>query len=177
MTNGEMLIRLKELSGQAGQNYYERIKLVTALLDDKSWLTSSHKGDAYRAAELLEHEFFHDLCNARSIWELIGVYRKFPDAKDWEARHWNLTTLIIACKTKEPKATRRVVKMVDFEAIQKKAKDLEFQVKKSDKELRTKDDIIAELQKRVAKLEKENTHLQGRVDELEKILNKRLASA
>jgi hypothetical protein len=172
-----LLIRLKSLANHAGRNYYERVKIATTLLDDHEWVESAYKGDAYRAAESLEHEFFHDLCSARSIWELITIFRKFPERAQWEQRKWNLTVLAAACKPdREELNTPRRIKVAEFEEVQKQKADLEFQVKRLDKESTNKENVIVGLQKRVAELERENTHLKGRVDELERVLSKKFAS-
>ncbi len=173
-TTGQMLARLKTLISESGRNYYERISLAAALLDDKVWVAAEFSGDAYKAAETLEVQYFHDLCSMWSLWDFLGVYRKFPDEQDWRRHEYHLGKLLDLCRpAPEPRRPRTVIKKADHEAIVQRAKELEYQV---GKEIREKTQFKTEadrLRDEVVALREENTRLKGRIEELERLLDRK----
>lgn len=178
LTAGEMLARLKELADQAGRNYYERIKLADSLLQDRAWLQASFASDDYKAAEYLEAECFHDLSGSMTVWQLLHIYRKFPDESEWRKRKWNLRTLYDLCKPKaEGKGSkRRAIKVAEYEALEQRHKEAEYRVKQLGKENAAKDSQLESLQRRVRDLETDNNRLKGRVEELERIVKGKLSA-
>ncbi len=179
-TPGEQLARLHALVGEAGHNYYERIALAAALLGNQGWLDSSYQGDAYRAAEMLETKYFHDLCGAMSVWDFLRIYQFFPRENDWQAHGYNLRAMHDKCKAKpensQPREVVRV-KRAEFEAAQTKVQELTATLKTREKEVKSKDGEVMRLRERVTELEHENLKLSGRVDELEKLLSKKFMRA
>ncbi len=173
MTESQILADLRELTEAVGSNHYQRIKLADQLMQRREWIASSFKGDDYRAAEMLEEEFFHDLSGAMTIWNLLTIYRKFPLEKDWKAKQYNLRMLLSACKPpvseKAGKQERKSVKYAEFEATQQRAKEAEFQLKRKEKE-------IESYRLRVTELEQENSRLHGRVEQLERIVKGKLSA-
>ena len=99
---GVALARLKSLSNEAGSNHYERIGLVDRLLNDEQWLKSNWNGDDYKAAEALEENYFQDLSGSMTIFQLLQIFRRFPNLKDWVDRKYNLRSLLEACVANKP---------------------------------------------------------------------------
>src|ERR1035438_4251480 len=95
--SGTALARLRVLIGQAGSNYFERISIASDLLDNQEWLLVAYQGDAFDAANMLEKLYFHDLCGAMTIWEILHIYQKFPTEKKWEAHKYNLKKMHALC--------------------------------------------------------------------------------
>ncbi len=168
MKTSEKLVRLKTLIEEAGKNYYERIKLACEVLADEAWVSESFGGDQFAAAEMLEG-FFHDLCGMLSIFELMHIYQKFPDAIDWKKHKWNLRTLHDLCKesVKASGGAPRVhVKRSEYESLKARHEDTVYLLKQERK-------MVARLQEQVNSMQQENLLLQGRVNELERLLDKR----
>lgn len=101
----ERTSRLKELMAKAGINYYERVRIVADLLNDRAWLRITFNGDAYEAAQWLESEFLHDITAVISVWELLQIYRRFPDVTDWGKRKYRLKELWDEARPREPRRT------------------------------------------------------------------------
>lgn len=177
MTASQMIARLDVLVKEAGANYYERVRLTDALLQDRDWLLSQFRGDDYRAAEVLEKKYFHDLSGSMTVWMLLAVYRKFPDEADWKKHNHNLRDLYDKSRqgTTDRRTPRRTVKVTEFEAVQQKAKEVEFHNRKLSKDLKEREDELTTLRKKVEQLERENLRLKGRIEELERIVQGRLA--
>jgi len=91
--SGEVLAKLKTLAGQAGKNLHTRLKLCTALLADHQYVLATW-GDDSKALEVIEADCFGDLCGARSLSELLAMYRLFPTEAKWAECKWNLTRLL-----------------------------------------------------------------------------------
>lgn len=176
----KLLTQLKALAGQAGRNYFERIRIAEALLSDKHWLAAEHGGDDYRAAEVLEAEFFHDVCGMMGLFDLLHIYRRFPNVADWEKNGFRLREMYAQLKAEQrPAATteRRTAKVADVVRLEGEKKAVEFQLKKvkddvkaKDVALQTKDERIGELETRVKRLETENLKLRGRLEQMEAVL-------
>lgn len=177
-TSAKLLARLGDLIATAGANYYERIQIADTLIQDKEWLLAEFKGDDYKAAEVLEEQYFHDLSGSLTIWQLMHVYRKFPNEADWRKHKYNLRKLFELTKPEPtPRREYRSVTRKLFEEVEQRAKEMEFQVKKVNKELSARDQEISSLKDKVSRLERENIKLKGQVEELEKIVRGRLQPA
>lgn len=177
----QLLARLKSLLGEAGRNYYERIKIAESLLTDRQWVASEHGGDDYKAAEVLEDEYFHDLCGLMGLWDLLHIYRRFPELKDWEANGFHLRKMFDQLKAEHRpvRTERRTARVADLERLEAEKKDAECQLKKVKADLKAKDEVvqskderIAELESRVKKLEAENLRLRGRIEQMEAVLDR-----
>jgi len=171
-----LLIRLKTLVQEAGNNYYERIKIATTILTDREWIAAEFGGKEEKACETLEHEYFHDLCGAMDIWSLLQIYRKFPEEADWKKYDYHLTKLYEASKlpSAEKAAPRRHVKIKEFEKLEQEKKALQLELRHRTRELAQRDQTIASMEEKIVKLERENERLHGKVEELEKIVHGKL---
>lgn len=174
---GKLLATLKRLAGEAGANYYRRIEAVDQLLQNREWIDLSFKGDDYKAAEILEEEYLHDLSGSLTVWQLLTIYRKFPNESDWQKHKYNLRALSALCKPEQKRTvTRTTVKVAEFEAAQQRAKEAQYRAKQLEKNLSDRDAELESLRRRVVQLEAENEQLKGQVAALEKVVHGKLAS-
>ncbi len=168
MKTSEKLNRLKILVHEAGNNCYERIKLASEILADQEWVLEAFRGDTFKAADMLETSFFHDLCGMLSIYELMHIYQKFPDKTEWQKHKWNLRVLHDLCKeaVKARGGKPRVhVKQSEFNALKEKYEEAANLLKQERK-------MVARLQEQVNSLCQENLFLEEKVKELEQERNK-----
>lgn len=144
----DKLLRLRDLISEAGHNYYERIKLASEILTDAVWVTETYNGDQFKAAEMLESQFFHDLCGVLSIFELMHIYQKFPAEADWKRHKYNLGAMHEMCElATKPSVTvtRFKIKKSEYEALVVRLKDIEFELKeakRTNRQLRSQIDIL-----------------------------------
>lgn len=177
MSATTLLVKLRELADQAGNNYYQRVKIIDQLLNDRQWVSESFCGDDYKAAQSLETDYLHDLSGSITVWQLVGIYRKFPNESGWKQHNYNLRTLLEKSKPEpEKRGTRSSVKMAQFLAVQTRLKDSEFRVKQFEKEVVAKESELEKLRKRVAQLETENIRLTAQVEELEKLIRRKMSA-
>lgn len=178
MDNNDLIMRLRDLSNKAGENYYERIEIADTLLKDKEWVKLHYSGDAFRAADHLQECYFHDLCGLLTIWDLMHIYRKFPKKDDWVKHKYNLRKMNELIKVKQPAntsgggATRRSAKIADLEDLEQKNVHLERKLQTQTKVVDEKDRKIADLEAQIRTLQMEKARLQGRVEELESLLDR-----
>ena len=181
-TPAQILARLKQLAGEAGERAYERVRLAAALLKDKAWLGEPQfEGDEWKAREHLEQDFFGDLCGSVPLARLLAIYEQFPNVEDWRSARFNLMAMSAMLKKKEGEEREghgpRRATLKELEEAQDKAKHFEFMYKQSRDDGQSKDKRIAELEAGMAKLRDENAELRGRVKQLEELLEKRAARA
>ena len=179
-STAKLLARLKELSDDAGVNYYERISIADSLMQDREWLKTSFKSDDYAAAEYLQDTFFHDLSGSMTIWMLLQIYRKFPNKTDWKNEGYNLRTLYAKCKPpieKKTGGTRVAIKVADHEKLIQEVKEKQFEIRKVKQLCQDHETELEALQKTCNQLERENLKLKGRIEELERILSKKFSIA
>lgn len=173
----KLLMRLRDLSTQAGENYYERIQIADTLLKDKEWIAIHYSGNAFRAADHMQECYFHDLCGLMTIWDLMQVYRKFPKKDDWIKHKYNLRKMYEFTKVKTASTsggggTRRAAKIADLEKLEENNTLLKKQIQAKEKIVDEKDKKIAELESQVRTLQMEKARLQGRIEELEALLDR-----
>jgi hypothetical protein len=175
MTTIEKVQQLRTLLGQTGILHHKRIKLAKEIIDDKQWILTNFGGDEFRAAEVLEKEYFGDLCGAINFWRLIKIIEEYPDVKDWETFNFNLTEMSAIIdtrnRTKRNRGTTRwSVTQRDYEELEAEKNRFQklFTTKNSDVE--KKDARIKELEEAVKQLIREKARLEGKVAELEEII-------
>jgi DNA repair exonuclease SbcCD ATPase subunit len=172
-TPQQLLAKLRDLSKSAGENYYERISIADTLLQDKHWLEAEHAGSDFKAAKALEDHYFHDLSGAMGLFDLLHIFRKHPEQKDWEKHGYNLKKMYATLKKTADKAEPpRRATVAELDAAQEQVKDLQYQLqhqRKLVKEHKTQGETLSQ---QVDRLKEENFRLKGRVEELERILEK-----
>jgi predicted RNase H-like nuclease (RuvC/YqgF family) len=141
-----------------------------ALLDDKDWLWAEYAGDQYKAADGLGMEFLHDINCTFSVWDLLQIYRKFPDEKTWKDKKYQLDLLFEASRPRmaaECIGSRPLIKVKEHRAVKEQLEEKKQEVINIRKMLKSKDQIIAELTAEVERLKAENAKLSGRLHKLE----------
>lgn len=170
MNTSDRIIILKRLIGEAGRNYYQRVENAVALLDDIQWIEAEYNGDKYKAAESLQSEFFHDIIGALSIWDLLQIFRKFPNESQWRGHQWNLTYLYQASIPRQDKnfKSKPLIKTSEHKEVKKQLEEKTQQVVNLQRMVKSKEEIIADLQREVQRLTAENTKMRRRLDVLER---------
>jgi chaperonin cofactor prefoldin len=173
----QLIVRLGELIRGAGENYYERIQIADTLLKDKEWVEAHYSGDAFRGADHLEECYFHDLCGMMTIWDLMQIYRKFPKKDEWVKHKYNLRKMFEFTKVKTTTATtggstRRAAKVEDLDRLEETNLALKKQLQTTNQVVVSKDKKIEDLETEVRSLQRENARLNGRIEELESLLDR-----
>ena len=174
LTSKQALNRLRDLSKEAGGNVYARTALAAQLLADKAWIAAEHGGDDWAALDMLEDQFFHDL--AVPLTDLIRVYQNFPTEAQWAGEGFKVRKLLNKLKSPAPSGKTQVrrVTVKQYESLQTEKKHFEAANRTLDKNLTEAKTELESLRTRVATLERENTRLKGRIEELERIVEGRL---
>ena len=179
MNSNSIVSRLKELAGKAGQAIHERLGLCIELLKDKEYV-AAHFGDEGNALDRLEDDCFGDLCGARSLPELLEVYRAFPEKAQWEQHRWHLGRLVAEwdrTRPKEEHGTRRAVKVKDHEDLQQQFQEASYLLNQTRRDKDAATATNEELRQKLAALERENIELRAKVEQLEKLIAGKLRAA
>ncbi len=179
LTTNEKVVQLRNMLGQAGEMHYKRISLAKQIIEDKIWIQTHFAGDEFRAGEVLEKDYFGDLCGAINFWRLIKIVEEFPKIEDWRKYKFNLTEMsaIIDAKnrSKRKKGTRWSVTQRDYEELESEKNRFRRLYDNNKTELEQARERIAQLEKAVATLTKEKARLEGQVAELTSLLERKKA--
>lgn len=178
VTVKSMLAKLKTLANCAGETLHERVRLASAINADREWLEEACNGDEYQAAEILA-EHFQDVCHGRlNMLSLLNLYNKMPDLKDWRKYRFNVMAMLDAIAINEDRvpSDRRRATIKDIEERDDKIKELEYHVTRDKQELGDKVAEIEKLRVRIGELSEENARLRGRIEQMEKVMNRELAA-
>lgn len=178
-TTNEKVVQLRNMLGQAGETHYKRIKLAKEIIDDKTWILTHFNGDKFRAGEVLEKDYFGDLCGAINFWRLIKIIEEFPKIEEWRKYKFNLTEMsaIIDARnrSKRKKSTRWSITQRDYEELESEKNRFRRLYDTKKDELEHAQARVAELEKAVITLTKEKARLEGKVAELETLLERKKA--
>lgn len=173
---GQILAKLKDLKNQCGERYYERAVLVDRLLVDKQWLREAHGDDEVAAIKTLEDDLFDDLCGLVTVTGMRVILKKFPKIEDWRKFKFRLPDLYDAAlprrASKESSEPIRRATLKEVDQLREEKKHLEYVCKQAKKECESKDEKIRQLEAQVRQLTRENAKLEGRVVELEGLLER-----
>ena len=75
-------------------------------------------------------------------------------------------------KTKSDSSNRRTVKLSEYDALEQSNKELQAAIKHKEKQVTSQTKEIADLRDRVTILHSENLRLNGRIEELENLIEK-----
>lgn len=174
ITTIEKVNQLRTLMGQAGELHHQRIKLAKEIINDKEWVQTNFNGDDFRAAEVLEKEYFGDLCGAISFWRLLKIIDEFPDIEDWKKRKFNLTEMSAEIdarnRSKRSRGTRWSVSQKEYEELEAEKNRFQKLYSSKNSEVENQTIRIKELEEAVRQLTKENANLKGQVAELESLI-------
>lgn len=179
-TTTQKLARLKVLRDDAGANIYERCRLAAEVLADTDWIAAIHGGSLDAAEQAVQDEYFADLGGYVTLGTLTDIYRTFPDEAEWKARKYNLQ--VMEAEWEEARAEEREVKprvrpqyKVLAEEAKERAEKAERQAEQVETLLSGERQSAARLREELETLRMENAELRGRVRELERLVDKRLA--
>jgi hypothetical protein len=172
MVPGKIHARLHDLAGKAGRGIFERLNLVNVLLQDRKYIAETYV-DESRALDALEGLYFGDLAGSRGLAALMSMYRAYQEEKTWAACKWNLSLLLGKYdkehpETKQAGPTRQTIKRSEHEAVKQELAEQKYH-------RRQEQDELAALRQENVKLKQENAELRGRLSELERLLDKRVA--
>lgn len=174
-TTNDKLIQLRTMLGQAGEMHYKRIKLAKEIIEDNMWLLSKFNGDEIKAGEVLEEDYFGDLCGAINFWRLLKILEEFPKIEDWKKHNFNLTKMSAIIDAREKgsrkKTTRWSVTQRDYESLEFEKNKLRKVCEERKKELEMVNSKVQNLENLVATLTREKARLEGKVAELQVIVN------
>lgn len=179
MRASQLLVKLGELMNKSGEALYERVKLANQIRSDRVWLEEACAGDELKASEILA-KYFPDVCHGRMhMLTLLLVFDKFPKLEQWRERKFNLIAMLdeIASSTDKEKVERRTAKLADIIERDEKIKELEYKLKRAEKTIEERDAEIAKLRQELSVMREDNARLEGRLEQLEKILDRESVAA
>lgn len=90
MSPTRLLRQLKALATAAYDNLYERLELVSQLLDNTQWM-QTHVSPA-AAIQTLQEEYFRDIGGFISLTKMLDIFKTFS-RKQWEMYHFDLRAM------------------------------------------------------------------------------------
>lgn len=172
-----LLMELDALRGESGASAHKRIQIAIKVYDDPDFLADEGILDQIKAAEVLNQKF-DDLGLLFS--ELRNMYKAFPNVADWEdgkLRTLLERTLDLA-EANKPEPTKRSVTRVtnkDYEQLEEKMKDFEARLVYANRTVDETKSEMDRLRDENLALRNEKMRLEGRIEELEKLLTPQLA--
>ncbi len=167
-----LLLEAASLRGESGVNAHKRIGILVKVFEDADFRAEIGSSDDYKAAEVLD-DHVQDLC--LTFLELKAMYQAFPDVADW--KDGKLRTLyqrsLEVAEANKPEPTKRSVNRVtnkEYEQLDSEKQDIEAQLNYTK---RTVDEIKSEIDRlrdENLSLRNEKMRLEGRIEELEKLL-------
>ncbi len=166
------ITQLKKLVTEARKNVYQRVKLCCEVFADMEYRGDIGIDADDEVAAELEKQFLGDL--GQTFFTLQAVYNHFPSEEQW--RDSTIVELVSAWdqyrrekegRERKPRAERKApVPHKVHEQLEKEKEWAESQVQSLRGE-------TSALHEEVTRLRMENARLQGRIEELEKILESR----
>ena len=174
-----LLLEAKTLMQKSGATARTRIELLSKVFDDDGFRAESGAVDDFGAAEVLD-EYLQDLCVG--FLELRQMLKHCPTDPAWETgnlRELHFKTVDIlreqaaANKPEAAQRTRRGVTVAEYEELDRDKQDAEARcryLEKQHEEVVVKTTTLKEDNQR---LREENIRLEGRIEELERIVSQR----
>ncbi len=170
---GEALKRLEVLAKEAGATLFERVRLLSELLENHQWIEAKFHGEEGKAGDFLGSIYFADIGGLISVWKLRDLYKWRADEVFWQEHKYNLKLLhkeyedsrngdMDKRKRANPPIAHAVYEKVVDEL--NRAKEI---VEYKQRTIVDKDAVIADQSKRIEELKQENTALKNRVAVLE----------
>ena len=173
-----LLLEAMALMKKSGATARTRIELLSKVFDDDAFRAESGAVDDFGAAEVLD-EYLQDLCVG--FLELRQMLKHCPTDPAWETgklRELHSKTVEIlreqasANKPEAPERTRRGVTVAEFEALDRDKQDAEALCRYLEKQQEEEVVKTTTLQDDNRRLREENIRLEGRIEELERIVSK-----
>ena len=171
-----LLLEARSLRGESGVNAHKRIGILNKVFEDTDFRSEIGAVDDYGAAEVLDDEV-QDLC--LRFLQLRAMYEAFPVVDDWKdgkLRTLYDRTLEIAEANKperEPRTQNRVTQS-EYQQLELEKQDTEAQLQYSKRTLEETKSEIDRLRDENLALRNDKIRLEGRIEELEKLLSPQL---
>jgi hypothetical protein len=162
MTTKQALAELKKLAKEAGRSLYRRLELAAVVLQDLDWIAQVHGGSDLKAQDALEDEFFRDVGGYVTLGKLLAMYRHVPKAKWVELRYKVQAIELEYDEQAAPDKRETGVRTAWKQIAEERGDKLEAAERK-----------ILILQAKVDGLTSENERLKGRIEQLEKMLERK----
>jgi exonuclease VII small subunit len=160
--------------GQAGEMHYKRIKLAKEIIADNGWVLTHFAGDEFRAAEVLEKDYFGDLCGAINFWRLLKIIDEFPKIEDWKKHKFNLTEMSAEIDarnhSKRKKGSRWSITQCDYEELESERNRYHKLYSSKKEECEEYNAKVKQLEDAVARLTREKAQLEKKVAEYEQLI-------
>lgn len=177
----EKLVEASKLRGQSGLAAYRRVQLLNEVFADLDWRDRVGLADDDKAMRVLD-EYVEDLCltyaelrmmaehiPSRERWgsgKLASLYREMREVERAAAR---------VDDDAKPRRTGPVAR-AEFEAVQQQKAEVEYKAKQLQETVAQERDEIAELRRENAQLREQLAEARGRIQQLEKTLNRELSA-
>lgn len=177
MTTRQALLELKKLAKVAGEALYRRVELAEQCLSDLDWIAVEHGGSELKAQDTLQSQFFPDLDGYLSLGKLRAMYRDVPKSK-WAEVKYGLAAVEVIYDEQTAEKTEKGTRT----SWKKVAEDRADQIDNLQRQVTQVSDLsdkqrseVETLREKVAELTRENERLQGRLEELQRLLDKQPA--
>ena len=177
-TTKSKLAELKKLAGHAGELLYKRVRLAAEVLADGAWIEEAFDGDDMKAHDAVAEQYFGDLGGLMTVGEMIAIYHQFPEQAVWQTNRYNLCALdieyhkqVAVDEDAEAKPERISWKTKTAEVIAEK-NHVEAEAQRLRAAADSQSTELAALRSRVKELEADNAMLRGRLEELQRIMDR-----
>jgi len=174
----QLLAELKTLASSAADNLYRRIGLAAEVMLDLDWIARTHDGSDLKAHDALQDGYFRDLGGFISLGKLIQMFSKIP-VEQWKEVKFDVAAVEImyneATSTEPKDGGEKGVRTAWKPLAEERGKQVDRlteQVKQTGDLATRQTAEIDQLKARICELTRENERLQGRVEELEKMMHR-----
>jgi hypothetical protein len=170
----QVLAELKRLVVDAKANLYRRIELAATVLTDLDWIAQVHGGCDLKAQEVLTAEYFPDLGEYISLGKLVGMWKDIPK-EEWESLRFNIAAVEEVYDDKH-RQTREQGERTSWKKVAEERGERLETMERSLCQLQELSDSrqteLQRLREEVVQLRDENAKMRGRVEELQRLLER-----
>lgn len=179
----ELLTEARGLSGELCDVVYRRTKLLAEIFSDQDWRNDVGLRDDFAAADWLDGEF-RDL--GLTFMQCRALLEEWPEAKRWKQGDllgmWEeLREKRRVADEERPKTKRTIVTKQMYADLEDEKEELEVRNRYLERELQsthaTVESELEQLRRRNRELEEQCATLRGRIQELERLLDRQEAAA
>lgn len=169
----QLLAELKQLAGQAQQILRQRLALVIEVLDDLDWIALVYHGDIDAARDALAKEYFPDIEGYITLGKLMLMYQQIGE-DEWVSCRYNIAAIEIIFDKRhvKPERTARHDWKKDYDEAMQRVATLEKDIEHWKQVAEERQTKIAEQTAQITTLQSTSAHLEGRIEELERLLPK-----
>lgn len=179
-TYKEILIKVLEMQSKSASDLYQRATLLVVVFDDSEFRADAGNADDHKAADMLDR-YVGD--SAYSFLQLRAMLIAEPKREAWKTKTlreiWDAASRK-AEVTGAATATRRAVKLKDFEQVQLERDSLQSQLahtrKSGEETIEELRSLLRQREQEIAELKREIAVAQGRIEELERMVEREFAN-